>query len=79
LRYQFSDNDTVEKMLAKLDLRKPGARMHIESVYKAHERAMGNGEWQWDTCYTLDHTCVSKELTIDKWNVIQSLVLVVLA
>jgi hypothetical protein len=45
-RFSFGNsqnNDTVENMLAKLDLRKSRARMRIESVHKAHERAMGKG------------------------------------
>lgn|SRR2546423_1031877 len=56
------NNDTVENMLAKLDRRKPGAHNHIRSIYNAHERAMGNGEWHWDTCYTLHHTCVKQRI-----------------
>jgi hypothetical protein len=49
-------------MLAKPDLRKPGARMHIESIYKAHERARGNSERHWDTSYTLHHAWAKERM-----------------
>ena len=34
----------------------------LSQAIKANEGVMGNGEWHWDTCCTLHHTCVKQRI-----------------
>ena len=52
-----AEEDTIDDMLARLELERPGTIHHYNRVKRRYEAAMENGTWHWDNCYTPHRDC----------------------